>query len=164
MIERSKSVVVIGLVLATAAFAPCSAAADSVRAVAAGWLSAGLEPVQGAAQADLDAETTRLASEIRCPVCRGLSIEDSPTDLALEMKAVIRERLVQGESPDEVKAYFVARYGEWVLLKPTRSGFNVTLWALPLVVLLIAAGALAVAIRRWIQPEGPPRQTAGKGA
>jgi cytochrome c-type biogenesis protein CcmH len=97
----------------------------------------------------LEARTSELASQIRCPVCRGLSIEDSPTDLAVEMKGVIRERLAAGETSDQIKAYFVDRYGEWVLLRPTATGFNLALWVLPFLLLVVSGAGLAVAFRRW---------------
>lgn len=98
---------------------------------------------------ELDAETRAVASQLRCPVCQGESIQDSPADLAVEMRGVVREQLAAGRSPDEVKAYFVERYGEWILLAPPARGFNLVLYILPFAGL--AAGALLVTLlaRRW---------------
>jgi cytochrome c-type biogenesis protein CcmH len=93
----------------------------------------------------------RLASELRCPVCQGLSVQDSPTELSMQMKAVIRGQLEQGKTPDEVRAYFVARYGEWILLKPEASGFNLVIYFLPLVMLLAGGVWVAFTVRRWRQ-------------
>ncbi|MGH7544819.1 MAG: cytochrome c-type biogenesis protein, partial [Gemmatimonadota bacterium] len=84
----------------------------------------------------IEAEARRLGAELRCPVCQGLSLQDSPAELAQEMKDLIRERLRAGDSPAEVKAYFVSRYGEWVLLEPPARGFNLTVWLVPVLALL----------------------------
>jgi cytochrome c-type biogenesis protein CcmH len=97
----------------------------------------------------LDARVRALASELRCPVCQGESIQDSPAALAQEMRAIVREQLAAGRSPDEVKAYFVDKYGEWILLRPTARGWNVLVYLLPLVVLLIGGVVIARAMRRW---------------
>jgi cytochrome c-type biogenesis protein CcmH len=70
--------------------------------------------------------------------------------MALEMRDLIREQLRAGKTPEEVKAYFVDRYGEWILLKPKAEGFNWTVWLLP--VLMIAGGLIFVFLtaRRWV--------------
>lgn len=100
-------------------------------------------------EAELDAMVKNLASQLRCPVCQGVSIEDSPTELAYEMKAVIRQQLAEGRSPEEVKAYFTDRYGEWVLLQPKATGFNLVVYLLPLVMMLAGGGFVYRTIRRW---------------
>jgi cytochrome c-type biogenesis protein CcmH len=104
---------------------------------------------QAMTEAQIEAVTRELASKMRCPVCQGVSIQDSPTELAVEMKNVIRQQLVEGQTPDEVKAYFVARYGEWVLLEPERKGFNLVVWLLPWFGLLAGGGMVVVLVRRW---------------
>lgn len=90
---------------------------------------------------------------LRCPVCQGESIEDSPSDLARQMRAVVRERLRGGETPDQVKAYFASKYGEWILLEPTMTGLNILLYVIP--VLLVVGGLVLVTflVRRWTRPE-----------
>lgn len=114
--------------------------------------------------AELDALTARVADQLRCPICRNQSVLESPTELAREMQSVIRERLASGESPDEVKAYFVARYGEWILLMPTARGVNLAVYLLP--PLLLVAGALLLRgrIRRWRERREAPFGSAGSGA
>ena len=90
-----------------------------------------------------------VAAQLRCVVCQNLSVADSPSEMAGQMRAIIRERLAAGESPDAVQAYFVQRYGEWILLSPPRRGFNLLVWLLPLVAVavgLVTAGAL---VWRW---------------
>lgn len=100
-------------------------------------------------RAELDAMTRRVASQLRCPVCQGLSIQDSPTELAQNMRSVVREQLAEGRTPDDVKAYFVSRYGEWILLEPEPRGFNLTIYVLPVLAVLAGAAVVTAAIRRW---------------
>ena len=102
----------------------------------------------------LDARVREVASELRCPVCQGESIEDSPAALAQEMKAIVREQLAAGRTPDEVKAYFVEKYGEWILLRPKARGWNVLVYLLPLLALLGGAAVVARATRRWSTVSG----------
>lgn len=98
----------------------------------------------------LEATVRQLARELRCPTCQALSIEDSPSQLSQQMKEVIRDRLREGMTPEEVRQHFVAAYGEWILLSPTPSGFNLLAYLLPLAALLVGAGVIVVAMRRWI--------------
>lgn len=100
----------------------------------------------------LDAQTRAIAEQLRCPVCQGVSIEASPTDLAREMRRVVREQLAAGRTPDEVKAYFVSKYGEWILLEPKPKGFNLMVYLLPFAVLLGGAALIVFAVRRWTGP------------
>lgn len=104
--------------------------------------------------ADLEAKTSALASQLRCPVCQGLSIEDSPTELALEMRGVIRDQLAAGRTPKEVEEYFVSKYGEWILLQPKPEGFNLAVYALPIAALVLGGGVVGVAVRRWTRKVG----------
>jgi cytochrome c-type biogenesis protein CcmH len=99
--------------------------------------------------ASLEEDVRRISAELRCPVCQGLSVGDSPSRMADQMRDLIRERLAAGESPEEVKAYFVERYGEWILLTPRREGFNLFLWVLPFLALAGGAAALVMVLRRW---------------
>ena len=97
----------------------------------------------------LEARTTALAAVLRCPVCQGLSVHDSPTELAQQMRAVVREQLAAGRSEREVKAYFVSKYGEWILLSPEPRGFNLVVYALPVALLLTGIGLVTLVVRRW---------------
>lgn len=100
----------------------------------------------------IEQQVKQLASELRCPVCQGVSIEASPTELSLEMKGVIRDQLSAGRTPDEVKAYFVERYGEWILLQPPAKGFNLVAYLLPVLALLGGLVVVVVMLRRWTAP------------
>lgn len=105
-----------------------------------------------AADSTLEARTTAVASTLRCPVCQGESIQDSPSELAQQMRSVVRDRLRSGETPEQVKAYFVSRYGEWILLEPKMTGLNVMLYVLPIVIVIGGLILIVVLVRRWTKP------------
>ena len=79
----------------------------------------GVWPSTGLA-VSLEEQTRLLAAELRCPVCQNLSVADSPSEMAIQMRELILEKLKNGESPEQIRGYFVSRYGEWILLAPTR--------------------------------------------
>jgi cytochrome c-type biogenesis protein CcmH len=95
------------------------------------------------------AKTQAVAEDLRCPVCQGLSVADSHSPTAESMREDIRRRVDAGESAASIKAHYVGSYGEWVLLRPEASGVGVLVWVLPVGALLLAAGGLALAFRRW---------------
>jgi cytochrome c-type biogenesis protein CcmH len=94
-------------------------------------------------------EVYEIASQLRCVVCQNLSVADSPSETATQMRGVIRERLAAGERPDQVIQYFVEKYGEWILLEPRRSGFTLLVWLLPPVAAAIGVAVAAVLLIRW---------------
>jgi cytochrome c-type biogenesis protein CcmH len=114
-----------------------------------------------ASPADVEERVREIASELRCVVCQNLSVADSPSDLAKEMRNLVREQVRQGKSRDEVEAYFVSKYGDFVLLSPPKRGFNLLVWGLPF--LAIAGGACGVFLvaRRWARPPAEAGQAAG---
>jgi cytochrome c-type biogenesis protein CcmH len=114
--------------------------------------SAPAASAQEAADAELEARTTAVASTLRCPVCQGESIQDSPSDLARDMRALVREQLRAGKTPEEVKAYFVGRYGEWILLEPKMTGLNILLYVFPVILVLGGLALVAVLVRKWSSP------------
>ena len=87
--------------------------------------------------------------QLRCVVCQNLSVADSPSEMASQMRAIIRERLAAGESPAEVQRYFVERYGEWILLSPPRRGFNLLVWLVPLVAVVVGLAVTVALVWRW---------------
>ncbi|MGK7310970.1 MAG: cytochrome c-type biogenesis protein [Candidatus Longimicrobiales bacterium M2_2A_002] len=112
----------------------------------------------------LERSYVRVARQLRCPVCQQLSILDSPAELAVEMRAVVRERLEAGDSEDEVLAYFVSKYGQWVLLDPPKEGFNLVVWLAPLVLLIGGAAVLAKVFAGWLRSSGSNEGTDGTAA
>ena len=105
----------------------------------------------GATTSDLEAQVREIASQLRCPVCQGLSVGDSPSELANEMRTLVREQLQQGKTSAEVLDYFAQRYGEWILLAPPKHGFNLVIWVLPFGLLPIGAAVVYLGARRWVR-------------
>jgi cytochrome c-type biogenesis protein CcmH len=110
---------------------------------------------QGPADSALENRTSLVAAQLRCPVCQGLSIQESPSELSQQMRAVVKDQLRDGKTPDEVKAYFVSKYGEWILLEPKPRGFNVLVYALPILIVILGLGWIAVSVRKWSRPPDP---------
>lgn len=105
----------------------------------------------------LEAMTTALASELRCPVCQGNSIQDSPSELAKQMRDLVRDQLRSGKTPDEVRAYFVDKYGEWILLSPKAEGLNLIVYLVPLAALMIGGLVVWRTVKRWTTtPQAQP--------
>jgi cytochrome c-type biogenesis protein CcmH len=104
----------------------------------------------------LEERARDLSSGLRCLVCRNESIDESNADLARDLRLLVRERLVAGDSDDEVIDFVVARYGEYVLLNPTTEGANLILWIAGPVMLVAGMGiALVYLRRRSASSDGP---------
>jgi cytochrome c-type biogenesis protein CcmH len=96
----------------------------------------------------LETRARALSQELRCMVCQNQSIDDSDAPLARDLRVLVRERLTAGDSDGQVIDFLVARYGEFVLLKPRMSLHTVLLWGAPFAVLIIAALGFLAARRR----------------
>lgn len=106
-------------------------------------------PLLHAAQEEIDQKVREIASQLRCVVCQNLSVADSPSELAQQMRAIIVEQVKAGKSEEEIKAYFVSKYGEWVLLSPKAKGFSLLVWVLPIVAALLGFATVLLAVRKW---------------
>ena len=93
-----------------------------------------------------------ISSGLRCLVCQNQSIDDSDAQLAKDLRLLVRERLVAGDSDQAVRDYLVQRYGEFVLLKPTFKAHNLLLWLTPVLVLALGAFGVYAALRRRLPP------------
>jgi len=116
--------------------------------------AAAATPGPGPTGEKLDNATARVAAQLRCPVCRGQSVLESTSTLSKEMQAEIRRRLAAGQSPEEVKSYFVSRYGEWILLKPPAHGFNLLVYLFPAAVLVLGLGVAVLFVRSRLRGSG----------
>lgn len=85
-----------------------------------------------------EAKATALMETLRCVVCQGQSIADSDAEIAGDMRAMVRERIQRGETPDQIRVWMIERYGEWISYDPPLSGRTAILWIAPL--LLLGAG------------------------
>ena len=111
-----------------------------------------LQPDEILKDPKLEARARALSRDLRCMVCQNQSIDDSDAPLARDLRLLVRERLVRGDSDSEVVDFLVARYGEFVLLKPRFEWHTLALWATPPVVLIGGFVALYVFARRRRQP------------
>ena len=96
---------------------------------------------------DVEAQARELGQSLRCVVCQNESIEESNADLAADMRRLVRERLAQGDTPDEVRAYMRGRYGDYVLLRPPVQPNTWVLWFAPLC-LVLGMGVWVIRRRR----------------
>ncbi len=90
----------------------------------------------------LEERFKKLSNELRCPTCQGLAVKDSDAGFSTSIKGKIRELMEKGNSDEEIIAYFIERYGEWILRAPPVSGFNLVLWILP--------GAAIITVFLWV--------------
>jgi cytochrome c-type biogenesis protein CcmH len=130
----ARSLVGVGLLLATAAIGAAQASATGID----------------------EQDVHEVAAQLRCVVCQNLSVADSPSEMAQQMRAIVRERLGAGERPEQVLQYFVDRYGEWILLAPRRTGFTLLVWLAPAVAVGVGVGVVAVLLARWTRKRPRP--------
>lgn len=97
---------------------------------------------------DPEARAERIGSQLRCPVCRGVPIADSPAALAQEMMTLVRQQVAEGKSDEEIFRYFEERYGEWALLRPKAEGINLVVWILPILFLVGGTGLILFRLKR----------------
>ena len=98
----------------------------------------------------IDDQARQIAKQLRCPICESVSVADSPAELAVQMRAVIRKKVEAGESEQQILDYFVAAYGDGVLLEPPRRGLGWLVWLGPGVALALGAVVVAVLLRQWV--------------
>lgn len=107
------------------------------------------------------ARAQRLTEQLRCPVCDGLAVADSPSSTARAIAADVRNRIEAGETDDDVRRAYVDQYGEWILLEPPGQGIGVAVWLLPVAALGAAAGGCAWALhQRAAHAATPPSNEA----
>ncbi|KAB2882195.1 MAG: cytochrome c-type biogenesis protein CcmH [Albidovulum sp.] len=107
-----------------------------------------VQPDEVLADPALEARARALSQGLRCLVCRNENIDESNADLARDLRLLVRERLVAGDTDAEVIAYLVDRYGEYVLLEPPATGSNLILWVAGPALLVVALGGAAIYLRR----------------
>ncbi|WP_224823554.1 cytochrome c-type biogenesis protein [Cognatishimia sp. MH4019] len=106
----------------------------------------------------LEDRAREISKGLRCPVCQNESIDESNATVAQDLRALVRERLLAGDSNTEVVDFVVDRYGEYVLLNPQTTGANLALWLAGPAMLLLGAGVAGVYIRRR---DAQPKEQAG---
>jgi cytochrome c-type biogenesis protein CcmH len=117
-------------------------------AAAAASPSYAVQPDEILPDAAMEQRARSISGGLRCLVCQNQSIDDSDAPLARDLRLLVRERLKAGDNDLQVRDYIVARYGEFVLLKPPVSGSTLLLWSAPLLILLSAIGWIWSSYRR----------------
>ncbi len=103
----------------------------------------------------LEARAREISAELRCMVCRNESIDESNADLARDMRLLVRERLLAGDTNAQVMDYIVERYGEYALLRPTTRGSNIILWVSAPVLFALSLGGALLYLRRRSRAAAP---------
>ncbi len=121
----------------------------------AGWLAFAVATADAAPRPDemlqdaaLESRARSISAELRCVVCQNESIDDSSAPLAADMRRLVRERLVAGDSDDEVVDFLTARYGDFVRLRPPFRGSTLLLWGSPVLLLGLGGAGVVVYLRR----------------
>ena len=120
-----------------------------------------IAPLGGAwADEALEARVREIAGELRCPTCQAVSVNDSEAPFSVQIRDKVRRMVQEGQSAEQIKAYFVSRYGEWILRAPKKQGLGLVLWVLPGIALAgVGAWVLrhaANAQRQGTAQEAPP--------
>jgi len=115
-----------------------------------------VEPAEMLDDAVLEGRARDLSSEIRCVVCQNESIDSSNAEIAKELRLLVRERLVAGDSDQQVLDYLVARYGDFVLLRPPMKPVTYLLWFGPIIIMLLGVGVVIVFFRGQRAAAAPP--------
>jgi len=110
--------------------------------------------------ATVELRTEGLAHELRCPVCQGLSIADSTSEAAVNMKRRVQELVAQGYSDEQILHYFITRYGQWIVLEPPTSGLGWVIWVGPGAIVLVGFGVVWSRLRATQPPTDAPAAVA----
>jgi len=112
----------------------------------------------------LTTRTNEVAALLRCPVCQGMAVADSPAEMAVNMKEQVRELLARGYTEEQILKYFELSYGQFVLLKPKFEGFNTMVWLLPGIALVLGAVILYFVFKNLNKPAVAPSATTASAA
>ncbi|HEX9162493.1 MAG TPA: cytochrome c-type biogenesis protein CcmH [Thermoanaerobaculia bacterium] len=100
----------------------------------------------------LDAKTAEVSALLRCPVCQGMSVADSPSEMAVNMKHQVHALLARGYTQEQILQYFERSYGQFVLLKPKFQGVNTLVWVLPILAIAIGVVVVVSKMKKLEQP------------
>jgi cytochrome c-type biogenesis protein CcmH len=114
------------------------------------------DPAEALPDARQEARAVAIGQQLRCLVCQNESIEDSGADLARDLRRIVRQRVAAGDSDQQIVAWLVARYGNFVRLRPPLEAGTVLLWGSPVLALLVGAGAVWFSRTRAAAPPPPP--------
>jgi cytochrome c-type biogenesis protein CcmH len=110
----------------------------------------------------IEARVQAISDMLRCPTCQGISVRDSEAAFSRQIKDKVRRMVEEGQSDEDIKAYFVSRYGEWILRAPKKEGIGLLLWLAPGAALLIAGGVIGWRTYRGHAPPSADRRGEGE--
>ena len=115
-------------------------------------------PLSAAVQdeTDVDIQVREIAKTLRCTVCQTENIWESGAPLAQQMRGVIRDRIALGHSTEEIRAYFLSRYGDYILMEPPKHGVNWLIWVAPFLLLVIGGFFLYKEVTHWVRDTPTP--------
>ena len=115
-------------------------------------------PLSAAVQdeTDVDIQVREIAKTLRCTVCQTENIWESGAPLAQQMRGVIRDRIALGHSTEEIRAYFLSRYGDYILMEPPKHGVNWLIWVAPFRLLVIGGFFLYKEVTHWVRDTPTP--------
>ncbi len=120
---------------------------------------AAVQPDEVLEDAVLELRARELSAGLRCPVCRNESIDESNADISRDLRLLLRERLVAGDTDEQALQFLVDRYGEYILLTPRVGGANLLLWLAAPMMLIVAGGVAFVSVRARSKGEAPAALT-----
>lgn len=110
-------------------------------------------------ETDVDIQVREIAKTLRCTVCQTENIWESGAPLAQQMRGVIRDRIALGHSTEEIRAYFLSRYGDYILMEPPKHGVNWLIWLAPFLLLVVGGFFLYKEVTHWVRDTpNPPSQ------
>ncbi len=109
-------------------------------------------------ETEIDEKVREIAKTLRCTVCQTENIWESGAPLAHQMREVVRERVMQGQSAEEIRAYFHSRYGDYIMMEPPKHGINWLIWLAPFLLLFGGGALLWREVKQWVtrSPAPPP--------
>jgi len=107
-------------------------------------------------ETDVDIQVREIAKTLRCTVCQTENIWESGAPLAQQMRGVIRDRIALGHSTEEIRAYFLSRYGDYILMEPPKHGVNWLIWVAPFLLLVIGGFFLYKEVTHWVRDTPTP--------
>ena len=111
-------------------------------------------------ETEIDEQVREIAKTLRCTVCQTENIWESGAPLAHQMREAVRERVLQGQSAEDIRAYFHSRYGDYIMMEPPKHGLNWLVWAGPFLLLLFGGFMLYRELGRWVSSSpAPPPET-----
>lgn len=110
-------------------------------------------------ETDVDIQVREIAKTLRCTVCQTENIWESGAPLAQQMRGVIRDRIALGHNTEEIRAYFLSRYGDYILMEPPKHGVNWLIWLAPFLLLVVGGFFLYKEVTHWVRDTPiPPSQ------